>query len=57
MPLTGGEERALFEDVLLYNVSEGDPERYIEEFDRLATWADNSLDMYKVCCCKSLSTY
>ena len=48
MPLSGGEERAVFEDVLLYNVSEGDPERYIHEFDRLATWADNSLDIYKV---------
>lgn len=50
MPLTGAEERAVFEDVLLYNVADGDPERYTQEFDRLAAWADNSLDMYKVRC-------
>ena len=46
---TGAEERAVFEDVLLYNVADSDPERYINEFGTLAAWADSSLDMYKVC--------
>ena len=47
---TGAEERGVFEDVLLYNVANGDPERYVNEFGTLAAWADSSLDMYKVCC-------
>ena len=47
-PFTGSEERAVFEDVLLYNVADGDPERYVNEFGTLAAWADSSLDMYKV---------
>ncbi len=46
---TGAEERAVFEDVLLYNVANGDPERYVNEFGTLAAWADSSLDNYKVC--------
>jgi len=47
-PFTGSEERAVFEDVLLYNVADGDPERYVNEFGTLAAWSDSSLDMYKV---------
>ena len=47
-PFSGSEERAVFEDVLLYNVADGDPERYVNEFGTLAAWADSSLDMYKV---------
>lgn len=38
----------MFQDLLLFNVADGDTRRFLEEFDRLAAWVDNSLDMYKV---------
>lgn len=44
----------MFQDLLLFNVAEGDTRRFLEEFDRLAAWIDNSLDMYKVCECAEL---
>lgn len=37
----------MFQDLLLFNVAEGDTRRFLEEFDRLAAWIDNSLDMYR----------
>lgn len=39
---------AMFQDLLLFNVADGDTRRFLEEFDRLAAWVDSSLDMYKV---------
>lgn len=38
----------MFQDLLLFNVADGDTRRFSEEFDRLTAWVDNSLDMYKV---------
>ena len=38
----------MFQDLLLFNVADGDTQRFLEEFDRLTAWVDNSLDMYKV---------
>ena len=38
----------MFEDLLLFNIADGDTKRFLEEFDRLASWVDNSLDLYKV---------
>jgi hypothetical protein len=38
----------MFQDLLLFNVADGDTRRFLEEFDRLTAWVDNSLDMYKV---------
>jgi WD40 associated region in TFIID subunit, NTD2 domain len=38
----------MFQDLLLFNVADGDTRRFLEEFDRLAAWVDQSLDMYKV---------
>ena len=38
----------MFQDLLLFNVADGDTRRFLQEFDRLTAWVDNSLDMYKV---------
>ena len=38
----------MFQDLLLFNVADGDTRRFLEEFDRLTAWVDNCLDMYKV---------
>jgi WD40 associated region in TFIID subunit, NTD2 domain len=36
------------ENVLFHVVAANDAGRYKEEFDRLARWVDNSLDLYRV---------
>lgn len=38
----------VFQDLVLFNVADGDTRRFVEEFDRLAAWIDSSLDLYKV---------
>ncbi len=38
----------VFQDLVLFNVAGGDARRFLEEYDRLAAWIDNSLDLYKV---------
>ncbi len=38
----------VFEDLLLFNVADGNTRRFLEEFDRLAAWVDGSLELYKV---------
>ncbi len=38
----------MFEDLLLFNVADGDAGRYLQEYERLSAWVDCSLDQYKV---------
>ena len=56
----GAGSAGMFEELLLFNVADGDAARYLQEYDRLAAWVDCSLDLYKarVCpvicsCCRS----
>ena len=46
--LGGVSESSVFEDLLLFNVADGNAKRFLEEFDSLAAWIDQSLDVYKV---------
>lgn len=31
--------------------AEGDPQLYVDAYDRLVSWVDNALDIYRVRCC------
>ena len=44
----GVPESGVFEDLLLFNVADGNAKRFLDEFDCLAAWIDQSLDLYKV---------
>jgi len=43
----GAAAAGMFEELLLFNVADGDAARYLQEYDRLAAWVDSSLDLYK----------
>ena len=33
---------------VLYSLADNDPTQYADSFNKLATWVDNSLDVYRV---------
>ena len=41
-------EDGVIENLLFNTEAEGKPAAYLQAFDRLATWVDNSLDLYRV---------
>lgn len=38
---------SIFDELLFFSVANGDPSRYVQEYDCLAAWVDASLDLYK----------
>ncbi len=41
-------QRGVIEDLFSYWAAKNDPKALMDMFNELATWVDNSLDMYKV---------
>ncbi len=41
-------ERGFVDNLLYHAAADADPGRYLRDYDRLAVWVDNCLDMYKV---------
>ncbi len=41
-------EDGVIENLLFSTAAEGEPTAYLQAFDRLAAWVDNSLDLYRV---------